>query len=69
VHPSKIGLSAALIHLGAIASALAADPIKIGVVTPLTGTYAGIGQQVRWGSILRRKKSMRPAARWDARWN
>lgn len=23
--------------------------IKIGVVTPLTGTYAGIGQQVRWG--------------------
>ena len=24
-----------------------ADPIKIGVVTPLSGTYAGIGQQVR----------------------
>jgi branched-chain amino acid transport system substrate-binding protein len=32
--------------------ALAADPIKIGVVTPLTGTYAGIGQQVRWGLDL-----------------
>lgn len=27
-------------------------PIKIGVVTPLTGTYAGIGQQVRWGIDL-----------------
>lgn len=29
-----------------------ADPIKIGVVTPLSGTYAGIGQQVRWGLDL-----------------
>src|SRR6266550_1071881 len=27
-------------------------PIKIGVVTPLTGTYAGIGQQVKWGIDL-----------------
>ncbi len=26
--------------------------IKIGVVTPLTGTYAGIGQQVKWGIDL-----------------
>ena len=34
------------------APALAADPIKIGVVTPLTGTYAPIGQQVRWGLEL-----------------
>jgi branched-chain amino acid transport system substrate-binding protein len=56
VHPSKIGLTAALIHLGAIAGALAADPIKIGVVTPLTGTYAGIGQQVRWGLDLATKE-------------
>ena len=32
--------------------AAAADPIKIGVVTPLTGTYAPIGQQVRWGLEL-----------------
>ncbi len=24
-------------------------PLKIGVVTPLSGTYAGIGQQVKWG--------------------
>ena len=27
-------------------------PIKIGVVTPLSGTYTGIGQQVRWGLEL-----------------
>lgn len=29
--------------------ALAQDALKIGVVTPLSGTYAGIGQQVQWG--------------------
>ena len=34
----------------------AADPIKIGVVTPLSGTYAGIGQQVRWGLELATKE-------------
>jgi branched-chain amino acid transport system substrate-binding protein len=33
-----------------IATARAEEPIKIGVLTPLSGTYAGIGQQVRWGS-------------------
>ena len=32
-------------------SALAQNqPIRIGVVTPLSGTYAGIGQQVKWGA-------------------
>lgn len=30
-------------------AAFAQDAIKIGVLTPLSGTYAGIGQQVRWG--------------------
>lgn len=39
----------ALLSAGA---ALAEEPIKIGVVTPLSGTYAGIGQQVRWGLEL-----------------
>lgn len=34
----------------------AADPIKIGVVTPLSGTYAGIGQQVKWGLELATKE-------------
>lgn len=29
------------------APGLAADPIKVGVVTPLSGTYSPIGQQVR----------------------
>jgi branched-chain amino acid transport system substrate-binding protein len=33
-------------------AAEAADPIKIGVVTPLSGTYTPIGQQVRWGLEL-----------------
>jgi branched-chain amino acid transport system substrate-binding protein len=42
--------------IAAVAAAFAATgayaqsgPIRIGVVTPLTGTYAGIGQQVKWG--------------------
>jgi branched-chain amino acid transport system substrate-binding protein len=48
---------AALLSATAITgSALAADPIKIGVVTPLSGTYAGIGQQVRWGLDLATKE-------------
>lgn len=35
------------------APALAQDgPIKVGVNTPITGTYAGIGQQIRWGLDL-----------------
>jgi branched-chain amino acid transport system substrate-binding protein len=36
--------------------AVAADPIKIGVVTPLSGTYTPIGQQVRWGLELATKE-------------
>src|SRR6266568_6953073 len=49
-------------HLGAAAAFLAgllasthgeaADPVKVGVVTPLSGTYAQIGKQVRWGAEL-----------------
>jgi branched-chain amino acid transport system substrate-binding protein len=45
--------------IAAVAAAFAATgafaqsgPIRIGVVTPLTGTYAGIGQQVKWGIDL-----------------
>src|ERR1700730_1267524 len=30
----------------------AADAIKVGVVTPLSGSYAPIGKQVRWGAEL-----------------
>lgn len=46
------------IHYGAILLALlttgasAQNAIRIGVVTPLSGTYAGIGQQVKWGLDL-----------------
>jgi branched-chain amino acid transport system substrate-binding protein len=47
---------AALLGSAAVSGADAADPIKIGVVTPLTGTYAGIGQQVRWGLELATKE-------------
>jgi branched-chain amino acid transport system substrate-binding protein len=47
---------AALLSATALGSAYAADPIKIGVVTPLSGTYAGIGQQVRWGLDLATKE-------------
>ncbi|WP_411880557.1 ABC transporter substrate-binding protein [Polaromonas sp. YR568] len=35
-----------------ILAAAQAGPVRIGVVTPLSGTYAGIGQQVRWGLDL-----------------
>jgi branched-chain amino acid transport system substrate-binding protein len=33
-------------------TAYSADAIKVGVVTPLSGTYAPIGKQVRWGAEL-----------------
>lgn len=49
--------------IAAVAAAFAATgasaqsgPIRIGVVTPLTGTYAGIGQQVKWGIDLATKE-------------
>jgi branched-chain amino acid transport system substrate-binding protein len=49
-----ITLASAAFALSALASAAMAQtgPIRIGVVTPLTGTYAGIGQQVKWGLDL-----------------
>ena len=48
----SVALLASLLAL----PATAADPVKIGVVTPLTGTYAPIGQQVRWGLELAAKE-------------
>jgi branched-chain amino acid transport system substrate-binding protein len=47
---------AAALAATSLTPAQAADPIKIGVVTPLSGTYAGIGQQVRWGLDLAAKE-------------
>lgn len=49
-------LAATTLSLMASGAALAEDPIKIGVVTPLSGTYAPIGQQVRWGLELATKE-------------
>lgn len=48
--------TAALVLLGFGGVASAAEPIRIGVVTPLSGTYAPIGQQVRWGLELATKE-------------
>jgi len=45
-------LSVAGAFMLALAPAQAADAIKVGVVTPLSGTYAPIGKQVRWGAEL-----------------
>ncbi|MCW5692588.1 MAG: ABC transporter substrate-binding protein [Pseudolabrys sp.] len=52
----KTTMLAALLAATTLSGAQAADPIKIGVVTPLSGTYAGIGQQVRWGLDLATKE-------------
>jgi len=49
-------LAATMIVLCAAIPAMAEEMIKIGVVTPLTGTYAPIGQQVRWGMELATKE-------------
>jgi len=39
-----------------VAGASAAEPIKVGVLTPLSGTYSPIGEQVRWGLDLASKE-------------
>jgi branched-chain amino acid transport system substrate-binding protein len=50
-------LLGSLLAIGTAAGASGADgPIKIGVDTPLSGTYAGIGKQVRWGYELATKE-------------
>ena len=51
----KILAMMALAGLGTVALAQS-GPIRIGVVTPLTGTYAGIGEQVKWGLNLAAKE-------------
>ncbi|WP_167784725.1 ABC transporter substrate-binding protein [Ramlibacter rhizophilus] len=49
-----ITLASSALALSALGGAALAQtgPIRVGVVTPLTGTYAGIGQQVKWGLDL-----------------
>ncbi|CAM5195530.1 Branched-chain amino acid transport system substrate-binding protein OS=Castellaniella defragrans OX=75697 GN=HNR28_002066 PE=3 SV=1 [Castellaniella denitrificans] len=48
----RSALAGALVAGFVANSAMAAEPIKIGVLTPLSGTYASLGQQVRWGVEL-----------------
>ena len=48
-------VAAGTLALATVASGSAfaqAGTIRVGVVTPLSGTYAGIGQQVKWGLDL-----------------
>ena len=47
----RVSLSAAL-TAALVCTAHAQGTIKVGVVTPLSGTYAQIGKQVRWGAEL-----------------
>jgi len=51
-HAKHLGPAAAVALLLSSAAAFAADPIKVGVVTPLSGSYAPIGKEVRWGAEL-----------------
>lgn len=53
----QIKISAALsVAMAVFGAAAQTPPIHIGVVTPLSGTYAGIGQQVKWGLELAAKE-------------
>jgi branched-chain amino acid transport system substrate-binding protein len=45
-------LAATLAIAAPLAASAQTGPIRVGVVTPLSGTYAGIGQQVKWGLDL-----------------
>jgi branched-chain amino acid transport system substrate-binding protein len=56
VEAYRICTLAAALAAATATAASAAEAIKIGVVTPLSGTYAGIGQQVRWGLDLAAKE-------------
>lgn len=47
---------AILATFSGLAAAQGTAPIKIGIVTPLSGTYASIGQQVKWGVELATKE-------------
>ena len=51
----KIALAVAL-SLGASLVVAQSGPIKIGVVTPLSGTYTPIGEQVKMGLDLAAKE-------------
>jgi ABC-type branched-subunit amino acid transport system substrate-binding protein len=56
VFAHKLMVAALLAGFGAAAPAWAQEPIRIGVVTPLSGTYSALGQQVKWGIELATKE-------------
>jgi ABC-type branched-subunit amino acid transport system substrate-binding protein len=47
-----VRLMVAALAAGFAATATAQEPIRIGVLTPLSGTYSALGQQVKWGVEL-----------------
>lgn len=49
---SQRALAASTAVIAALMGSTAMAEVKIGVVTPISGTYAGIGQQVQWGLEL-----------------
>lgn len=51
-HTIRTPLAALVLASLATAALAQTQAIRIGVVTPLSGTYAGIGQQVKWGLDL-----------------
>jgi len=53
---SKMLALASVAFAAVLGTANAAEPIKIGVLTPLSGTYTVIGQQVKWGLELASKE-------------
>ncbi len=55
-HQTKTLMTALLVSSALTGPLLAQEAIKIGVVTPLSGTYTPIGQQVRWGLDLAAKE-------------
>lgn len=56
MNQKKLVLAGVLSAMFSAAALAQTDPIKVGVVTPLSGTYAGIGQQVKWGLELATKE-------------
>lgn len=49
-------IATACASMGFASSALAQSTIKIGVLTTMSGTYAGVGQQVKWGIEMATKE-------------
>jgi len=49
---TTLAAAGALLAMAPAAPVYAQEPIKIGVVTPLSGSYASIGRTVRWGFEL-----------------